>query len=438
MSEGRILIKGGRVIDPGQDLDGTFDLLIEDGAVAKIDGKIDLAKGAKTAQDIEVIDAAGLVVSPGLLDIHIHLREPGQEYKETVRTGTMAAAAGGFTGVACMANTEPVNDSRSITEHILLEARRHGFARVHPIGAISKGLHGEELAEIGEMIRAGAVAISDDGKPVMNAELMRRALLYAQHFDVAVIQHAEDLNLTGKGVMHEGEWSTRLGLPGIPGSSEDVIVARDIILSEDTGGRYHVAHLSTARSLDMVRRARAQGVRVTCEVAPHHLILTDEEVAKSGFSTNTKMKPPLRSERDRAALVEGLVDGSVDCIASDHAPHHPDEKDVEFNLAPFGILGLETTLSLCLDRLVHTGIITLNRLVELLSTGPARVLGIPGGTLKPGSPADVTLFHPDEEVTIKISAFRSKSRNSPFDGWKLRGHPVATILGGRRVVVPER
>lgn len=435
MSE-RLLIRGGRVIDPSQDLDGNFDLLIEDGAVSKIDGKIDQPR--KDKKDIEVIDAAGLVVSPGLLDIHIHLREPGQEYKETVRTGTMAAAAGGFTGVACMANTEPVNDSRSITEHILLEARRHGFARVHPIGAISKGLHGEELAEIGEMIRAGAVAISDDGKPVMNAELMRRALQYAQHFDIAVIQHAEDLNLTGKGVMHEGEWSTRLGLPGIPGSSEDVIVARDIILSEDTGGRYHVAHLSTARSLDMVRRARTQGIPVTCEVAPHHLILTDEEVAKSGFSTNTKMKPPLRSERDRAALVEGLVDGTVDCIASDHAPHHPDEKDVEFNLAPFGILGLETTLSLCLDRLVHTGIITLNRLVELLSTGPARVLGIPGGTLKPGSPADVTLFHPDEEVTIKISAFRSKSRNSPFDGWKLRGHPVATILGGRRVVVPER
>lgn len=431
---GRTLIRGGRVIDPSQDLDGTLDLLIEDGAVARIDGRID----GPEARDVEVIDAAGLVVSPGLLDIHIHLREPGQEYKETVRTGTMAAAAGGFTGVACMANTEPVNDSRSITEHILLEARRHGFARVHPIGAISKGLQGEELAEIGEMIRAGAVAISDDGKPVMNAELMRRALLYAQHFDVAVIQHAEDLNLTGKGVMHEGEWSTRLGLPGIPGSSEDVIVARDLILSEDTGGRYHVAHLSTARSLEMVKRARAEGVRVTCEVAPHHLILTDEEVAKSGFSTNTKMKPPLRSERDRAALVQGLVDGSVDCIASDHAPHHPDEKDVEFNLAPFGILGLETTLSLCLDRLVHTGIITLNRLVELLSTGPARVLGIPGGTLKAGSPADVTLFHPEEEVTIQVSAFRSKSRNSPFDGWKLRGRPVATILGGRRVVVPER
>jgi dihydroorotase len=428
----RILIQGGRVIDPSQDLDGTFDVLIEDGAVAKIDGRID------KPDNTEVIDAAGLVVAPGLIDIHVHLREPGQEYKETVRTGTLAAAAGGFTGVARMANTEPVNDTRSVTEHILLEARRHGFARVHPIGAISKGLKGEELAEIGEMIRAGAVAVSDDGRPVMNAELMRRALLYAQHFDVAVIQHAEDLNLTGKGVMHEGEWSTRLGLPGIPGSAEDVMIARDIILTEDTGGRYHVAHLSTARALDMVRRARSQGLRVTCEVAPHHLILTDEEVAKSGFSTNTKMKPPLRSERDRDALVNGLAGGTVDCIASDHAPHHPDEKDVEFNLAPFGILGLETTLSLCLDRLVHPGIIGLKRLVELLSTGPARILGLPGGTLRPGGPADVTLFHPDDEVTIRAAVFRSKSRNTPFDGWKLRGRPAGTIVDGRRIVLPDK
>jgi dihydroorotase len=426
----KLLIHGGRVIDPSQDLDGTFDLLIEDGAVAKIDGRI------KKPKDAETIAAAGLVVSPGLIDIHVHLREPGQEYKETVRTGTMAAAAGGFTAVACMANTEPVNDNRSITEHILLEARRHGFARVYPIGAISKDLKGEELAEIGEMIRAGAVAVSDDGKPVMNAELMRRALLYAQHYGVPVIQHAEDLNLTGGGVMHEGEWSTRLGLPGIPGSSEDVIVARDLILTEDTEGRYHVAHLSTARSLEMVRRARAQGLLVTCEVSPHHLILTDEEVAKSGFSTNTKMKPPLRSERDREALLNGLADGSVDCIASDHAPHHPDEKDVQFHLAPFGILGLETTLSLCLDRLVHPGIITLPRLVELLSTGPARVLNLPVGTLKPGSPGDVTLFHADEETTIRAKGFRSKSRNTPFDGWKLRGRPVATIVDGRRVELP--
>jgi dihydroorotase len=425
----KLLIHGGRVIDPSQGLDGAFDLLVEDGRVAKIDGAI------KKPKDAEAFDASGLVVAPGLIDIHVHLREPGQEYKETVRTGTMAAAHGGFTGVACMANTEPVNDSRAVTELILSEALKWGFARVHPIGAISKGLKGEELAEIGEMLRAGAVAVSDDGKPVMNAELMRRALLYAQHFGVPVIQHAEDLTLTRDGVMHEGEWSTKLGLPGIPGAAEDVMVARDIILAEDTAGRYHVAHLSTARSLGMVRRAKAEGLAVTCEVAPHHLILTDEEVAKSGFSTNTKMKPPLRSERDREALVNGLVDGTVDCIASDHAPHHADEKDVQFHLAPFGILGLETTLSLCLDRLVRPGTLSLPRLVELLSTGPARVLGLPGGTLKEGSLADVTVFHPDEEVTIRAAAFRSRSRNTPFDGWTLHGHPVATFLAGRRVEV---
>jgi dihydroorotase len=424
-----LLIHGGRVIDPSQDLDGAFDLLIEDGRVAKIDGRIARPKGA------EAFDAAGLVVAPGLIDIHVHLREPGQEYKETVATGTMAAAAGGFTAVACMANTDPVNDNRSVTEHILSEARRHGYARVYPIGAISKGLAGLELAEIGEMVRAGARAVSDDGKPVMNAELMRRALLYARHFDIAVIQHAEDLHLTGHGVMHEGEWSTRLGLPGIPGAAEDVMVARDLILAEDTGGRYHVAHLSTARSLAMVSRAREMGLAVTCEVAPHHLILTDEEVARSGFSTNAKMKPPLRSERDRAALVNSLADGTVDCIASDHAPHHQDEKDVQFNLAPFGILGLETTLSLCLDRLVGPGILSLPRLVHLLSAGPARVLGLPGGTLKEGSPADVTVFQTDREVTIRASSFRSRSRNTPFDGWKLRGGPVATFLEGRRIEV---
>jgi dihydroorotase len=424
-----LLIHGGRIVDPSQDLDGPYDLLIENGAVARIDGKIEKPKGAET------IDAAGLVVTPGLIDIHVHLRQPGQEYKETVRTGTLAAAAGGFTAVACMANTVPVNDNRSITEHILLEARRCGFARVYPIGAISKGMKGEELAEIGDMVEAGAAAVSDDGLPVMNAELMRRALLYAQHYGIPVIQHAEDLTLTGKGVMHEGEWSTRLGLIGIPGSAEDVMVARDLILTEDTGGRYHVAHLSTARSLDLVRLGRSRGLNVTCEVTPHHLVLTDEEVAKTGFSTHCKMKPPLRSGRDREALIQGLVDGTVDCIASDHAPHHQDEKDVEFDKAPFGILGLETTLSLCLDRFVHAGILGLPRLVELLSTGPARVLGIPGGTLKPGSPADVSIFDLDGEVTIVAASFRSKSRNTPFDGWKLRGRPVATVVGGQRVQI---
>ena len=287
------------------------------------------------------------------------------------------------------------------------------------------------------MKNAGIVAISDDGRPVMNARVMRRAMEFARSLDLPVIDHCEDLNLSAGGDMHEGLMSTRLGLRGIPASSEDVMVARDILLAEDTAGRYHVAHLSTARSLDMVRRAKGQKINVTCEVAPHHLILTDEEVAKSGFSTNTKMKPPLRSEKDRAALLNGLADdGAVDCIASDHAPHHADEKDVQFSMAPFGIVGLETTLSLCLDRLVRPGILSLPRLVHLLSTGPARVLGVDGGTLKPGSPADVTVFHADEEVTLRAAGFRSKGRNTPFDGWTLRGHPVATFLDGRRTLAP--
>ena len=463
MSAGRLLIRGGRLIDPSQGLDGERDLLVEDGVVARIlepgeqggrgagaagersgSGAGSGADGAPSSADpdgldeLEVLDAAGLVVCPGLIDIHVHLREPGQEYKETVRTGAMAAAAGGFTAVACMANTEPPNDSRSVTEHILAEARRHGFARVYPIGAVSKQLAGEELAEVGEMVRAGAVAISDDGRPVMNAELMRRALLYAQHFGIPVIQHAEDLHLSAKGVMHEGDWSTRLGLAGIPGSAEDVMVARDLLLLEDTGGRYHVAHLSTARSLEMVRQAKARGLGVTCEVTPHHLLLTDEEVARTVFSTQCKMKPPLRSERDRRALLAGLADGTIDAIASDHAPHHADEKDVEFDLAPFGILGLETTLALCLDRLVRRQVIGLPRLVELLSSGPARVLGLPGGTLRPGSPADVTLFDPEGDVTVQAAKFLSRSRNTPFEGWQLRGRPVATVVGGRRVELPAR
>ncbi len=378
------------------------------------------------------------MVCPGLIDLHVHLREPGQEYKETVRTGTMAAAAGGFTAVACMANTDPVNDNRAVTEHIVSEARRWGFARVHPIGAVTKGLGGESLAEIGEMVRAGAVAVSDDGLPVRNAELMRRAFLYARHFGIPVTQHAEDLDLTGPGVMHEGEWSTRLGLPGIPGASEDVVVARDLLLAEETGGRYHVAHLSTARSLELVRDAKRRGVAVTCEVTPHHLVLTDCEVAASDFSTNTKMKPPLRAAEDREALLAGLADGTVDAIASDHAPHHSDEKDVEFSLAPFGIVGLETTLSLCLDRLVHQGVIGLVRLVELLSTGPARTYRLPGGTLAEGSPGDLTLFDPERAVTVAPETFRSKSRNTPFGGWKLRGAPVRTVLAGHPVELPAR
>ena len=430
---GRLLVAGGRVVDPSQGIDETADLLLEGGEVARVDERIEPAD--LDGDDVEVVDASGLVVCPGLVDIHVHLREPGQEYKETVETGTRAAAAGGFTAVACMPNTDPPIDHRAVVESIVAEAERRGYARVHPVGAVSKGMAGESLAEIGEMVRAGAVAVSDDGLPVAHPELMRRALLYARHFGVPVTQHAEDLHLTGGGVMHEGEWSTRLGLPGIPGASEDVVVARDLILAEETGGRYHVAHLSTGRSLELVREAKRRGVRVTCEVTPHHLVLTDRAVSDTGFSTDTKMKPPLRSEADRAALVAGLADGTVDAIASDHAPHHRDEKDVEFSLAPFGILGLETTLSLCLDRLVHAGTISLGRLVELLSSGPARAYGLAGGTLAPGSPADVTLFDPDREITVDRRTFRSKSRNTPFHGWKLRGAPVRTILGGRVVEV---
>ncbi len=423
----RRILRGGRVVDPSQGLDRVLDLLIEDGRVAQLDEHIVGAAG------IEETDADGLVVTPGLIDIHVHLREPGFEYKETVRSGVRSAAAGGFTAVVCMANTLPVNDQRAVTELILTEAGRHPYARVYPIGAISKGLAGKELAEIGEMIQAGVVAISDDGLPVMNAAMMRRALLHAQHYRVPVIQHAEDLDLTADGVMHEGEWSTRLGLPGIPGLAEDVMVARDLLLSADTGGRYHVAHLSTGRSLAMVREAKRRGLAVTCEVSPHHLLLTDSEVAKSGFSTATKMKPPLRAPTDVEALVAGLVDGTVDAIASDHAPHHPDEKDVQFSVAPFGILGLETTVSLCLDRLVRPGVISLSRCVELLSTGPARVMGLPGGSLEVGNPADLTLIDLERDVTVRANEFSSLSRNTPFDGWKLRGSAVGTFLDGRPV-----
>ncbi|HNZ96067.1 MAG TPA: dihydroorotase [Thermoanaerobaculia bacterium] len=426
----KLLVRGGRLVDPAAGRDGRFDVLIEGGVVASVAAEIAPPAGC------EVVDATGLVVTPGLIDMHVHLREPGHEYKETIRTGTAAAAAGGFTSVACMANTAPVNDERAVTEFIVTEAARHGFARVHPVGAISKGMAGEQLTEMGEMAAAGAVAFSDDGRPVVDTELMRRALLYAQHFGRPILQHAQDLFLSGNGVMHEGEWSTRLGLPGIPGLAEEVMVARDLLLLAETGGRYHVMHLSTARCLELVREGKRRGLGVTCEVTPHHLLLTDQAVAETTFSTNVKMNPPLRSEADRQALLAGLADGTVDALASDHAPHHADEKDVEFSAAPFGIVGLETMVSLALDRLVRPGVIGLGRFVELLTAGPARILGLETGTLAPGRPGDLTLLALDREVTVDPPAFRSKGRNTPFAGWKLRGAPVGTILGGVPVRLP--
>ena len=426
-SSGALVVRGGRVVDPGQELDGRADVLIEDGLVTACGPELAAPEGAR------VVDAAGLVVTPGLIDMHVHLREPGQEYKETIETGTRAAAAGGFTGVACMPNTAPVNDDPSVTEFMLKQAGRAGWARVYPIAAVSKGLEGRELTEFGAQRRAGAVALSDDGRPVWNAALMRQALRYARHFDLPLIQHAEELALSGDGVMHEGRFSTRLGVEGIPGAADDAMVSRDLLLVADTGGRYHLAHTSTGRSLDLVRAARADGCRVTCEVSAHHLLLTDEDVFDSGLDPNFRMHPPLRSAADRDALVAGLADGSIDAIASDHAPHHPDEKELDFVAAPNGVVGLETTLSLCLDRLVAKGVIDLPRLVDLLSTAPARILGVPGGSLAPGSPGDVTLIDPEREVEVDPAAFRSRSRNTPFAGWKLKGAAAGTVVGGRVV-----
>ena len=430
---GSVLIRGGRVVDPSRQengargLDAEVDVLIVDGFVTEV------AAGLEPPEGASVVDATGLVVTPGLVDIHVHFREPGQEWKETVESGSRAAAAGGFTTVVCMANTEPTNDCRSVTEHIVEEGRRAGFARVYPLGAISKGLRGQELAEFGDMVAAGAIAVSDDGRPVESAELMRRAFDYARHFDLPVVQHAQDMDVSGSGVMHEGEFSTRLGVAAVPRLAEDLMVARDLLLAEETGGRYHVQHLSSGRSVELIRQAKARGLDVTCEVSPHHMLLTDEDVFAAGLDPNIKMNPPLRSAADREALIEGLLDGTIDCIASDHAPHHPDEKEIDFVAAPFGIVGLETTVSLLLDRFLHAGRLDLMRIVDLLSTAPARCMGLRAGSLAPGAPGDVTLLDLERSVTVDASTFRSKSRNTPFEGWELRGAPAGTIVGGRVV-----
>jgi dihydroorotase len=420
----RLLLKGGRVIDPAQGVDATLDILISEDTVADVGARL-------TARGAQVLEMKGLVVCPGFIDIHTHLREPGQEHKETIATGTRAAAAGGFTAVCCMPNTEPVNDNEGITRLILERARVEGVVRVFPIGAITRGSKGEELSEYGDLREAGCVAVSDDGHPVADSRVMRRALEYARAFDLVVIDHCEDPSLAEKTSMNEGAVSTHLGLLGEPAVGEAIMVERDVLLAGLTQGRLHVAHISAAASVDAVRRGKARGSRVTAEATPHHLFLTDEDVRESGYDTSTKMKPPLRTEADRQALIAALQDGTIDCIATDHAPHHVDDKRVEFDRAANGVVGLETAVALCLDRLVGEGLLDLPRLVALLSAGPARVLGLPGGTLAPGSPADVTVLDPARNRQVDSSRFQSKGRNTPFDGWILKGWPVTTIVGGK-------
>jgi dihydroorotase len=361
--------------------------------------------------------------------MHVHLREPGQEWKETVESGTRAAAVGGFTGVACMPNTEPVHDTRSVTEYLVTRARSHGSVTVHPIGCVTKGQRGEELAEMHDMLEAGARAFSDDGRPIGSSLVMRRALEYSRIFDVPIIDHCEDSVLVDGGVANEGLVTTRLGLRGWPGIAEEIMVQRDLLLAEYTGGHVHIAHASTAGTIELVRQAKRRGVRVTCEVTPHHLVLTDEAIGD--YDTNAKMNPPLRAAEDCRALVRGLADGTVDAIATDHAPHHVDEKCVEFALAPFGVVGLETAVAIVLDRLVHREEIPLARAIELLSSGPARILRLERGTLRAGCVADVTVLDLERTTTVRPEEFRSKGRNTPFGGWELRGAPVLTIVGGQ-------
>lgn len=416
-----LLIHGARVVDPSSDLDKVADILILDGRISRVEKDI-------RAEGVASLDARGLVACPGFLDMHVHLREPGQEYKETIATGTRAAVAGGFTAVACMANTDPPNDAVPVTQAIVRIAAEHGACRVWPIAAVTKGMEGKELTEFGALRNAGAVALSDDGRPIADAALMRRALEYAGMFDMPVIDHAEDPSLAAGGQVNEGWVATRLGLRGIPAAAEDSHVARDIMLAEMTGSAVHVAHISTAGAVELVRHAKKKGLRVTCEAAPHHFILDEEAVGD--YDTAAKMKPPLRSHADVKALLRGLHDGTIDCIATDHAPHHADEKDCPFDQAAFGIVGLETAVSLSLHHLVHEGVVTLPRLVALMSWSPARILSVPGGSLASGHPGDVTLLDLGRELVVEPGAFESKGRCTPFDGMKLKGRAVATIVGG--------
>jgi dihydroorotase len=427
------LLRGGRVVDPASDVDGQFDILIDGDRIAQVgrDLPVTLAEGGA------IVDVPpGLVLCPGFIDMHVHLREPGQEHKETVATGTLSAVAGGFTAVACMPNTKPVNDNAGVTQLILQKAREAGLARVYPIGAVSRGQRGEELADIAELREAGCVAVTDDGLPIATAILARRALEYTSMFGMPVIEHCEDQSLKGEGVAHEGPVAASLGLKGIPGAAEAITAGRDILLAEMTGGHVHIAHMSAWTTLEAVRQGKSRGVRVTAEVCPHHFTLTDDLLAAPiPYDTNTKMNPPLRETRDRDAMLAGIADGSVDVIATDHAPHHYDEKNVEFDRAPFGIVGLETAVPICLDRLVGAGLVRLPRLVELMSVNPARILKVPGGTLVPGNVADITVLAPDLTVEIDRAALKSKSKNTPYHGWTFTGGVAATIVGGRVVHV---
>lgn len=421
----KLLIKNGRVIDPASGTDDTLDILIERGKIVDIKTKID-GDGPK------IIDASRLVVAPGFIDIHTHLREPGQEDKETIHTGSLAAAKGGFTSIACMPNTTPVNDNRGIIEHILSEAKKSAVVNIFPIGAVTKGQKGEELTDMADMVDAGAVAFSDDGYPIMNNYLMRRTLEYSKLLNILIIDHCEDKNLSSGGVMHEGYYSYLLGLTGIPSFSEEIMVSRDIILAEKTDARIHIAHLSVKGAAELVREAKKKKLKVTAEVTPHHLFLTDASL--ESFDTNLKVNPPLRTKDDVQALIEAVKNGVVDVFVTDHAPHTLDDKEVELDQAPFGINGLETAVSLFLDKLVNKNIISLQKFIEMISTNPALILGLENkGKICIGTDADLTILNLHKEIVVDVNRFKSKSRNNPFHGWKLKGAPEMTIVGGKIV-----
>ena len=417
-----LLLTGGTIVDPSQKMEKRLDLLVEKGRVAGL-GKINPKKSW------QIIDVPKCVVAPGFIDMHVHLREPGREDKETILSGSQAAAAGGFTSIACMPNTQPVNDSEAITRFILERAGRAGLVNVFPVGAITKGLQGKELAEIGEMVKAGVVAITDDGNPVENNQIMRRALEYAKIFDIPVVDHCEDRHLAAAGHMNESGMSTRMGVRGISRAAEELDIVRDTILSRITGGRVHIAHISTRESLAWVGQAKKQGIAVTCEVTPHHFILSDTDI--KNYDTNFKMYPPLRTASDVKAMLKGLSDGSIDCIATDHAPHTRLEKETTFEEAANGVIGVETAVPLAWEFLIRPKIVSVSRLVELFSTNPDRILKLGRGTLKEGAIADITVIEPDCEIIVDVKKFRSKSRNSPFDGWRLQGAPVMTIVNGK-------